>query len=104
MSKKNNEEDIQFDRDTTKPEQKLVKKTKKVDGTTQTKKEENLQKQSKLNLIQEDKGIQSSSPQNKQQQGKKISKNKDDDSDDEEEENEEEEEEEENEEDEESEN
>lgn len=104
MSKKNNEENIQFDRDTTKPEQKLVKKTKKVDGTTQTKKEENLQKQSKSNLIQEDKGIQNSSPQNKQQQGQKTSKNKDDDSDDEEEENEEEEEEEENEEDEESEN
>ena len=103
MSKKNNEEDIQFDRDTTKPEQKLVKKTKKVDGTTQTKKEENLQKQSKTNLKQENKDIQSSSPQNKrQQQEKKTSKNKDDDSDDEEEENEEEEEE--NEEDEESEN
>ena len=48
MSKKNNEESIQFDRDTTKPEQKLVKKTKKVDGTTQTKKEENLQKKREL--------------------------------------------------------
>ena len=65
--KKNNEENIQFDRDTSKPEQKLVKKTKKVDGATQTKKEENLQKQNKSGVVQGDKGIQSSSPQVKRQ-------------------------------------